>query len=198
MFPAPIQKLINDFCVLPGVGRKTAERFVLYLLKRPKNELASLIDDLSGLHKNIFRCAECGNYSMSPGLCPICQDSRRDKQMICVVEEAHDLYVLESTNQMAGVYHVLGGLLNPIEGLTEDKINIKKLLERVAKNQAKEVIIALNPDLAGETTTLYLKKILSPLKVKITRLARGLPMGSDIEYADEITLSNALLGRKEI
>ena len=196
-FPTTIQNLINEFAKLPGIGRKTAERFVFYLLKQPRTELESLAQSLTLLQNNIFQCSECANLSEAEGLCPICSSQQRDKTIICLVEEIHDLNVIEETNEYNGLYHVLGGLINPIEGLTEDKLNIKKLIDRIQKNNVKEIILALNPDMPGEATIIFIKKLLAPYNLTITRLARGLPMGSDLEYTDKVTLSSALKGRKE-
>lgn len=197
-YPPAIENLINAFSMLPGIGRKTAERFVFYLLKRQKSDLYQFAEHLKELHDNLHLCPNCYNFSGRQGLCTICADSNRDQQIICVVEEIHDLTVLENTREHQGVYHVLGGKIDPIEGIMADSLNIKKLVERVKSQQVRELILALNPDIQGEATILYLKKIFSTLPIKITLLARGLPMGSDIEYADEITLSNALKGRQEI
>jgi recombination protein RecR len=197
-FPQTIQNLIEEFTKLSGVGRKTAERYVFYLLKQHKDQLESFAQSLTQLQNSIFLCPECANFSESSGLCPICTSTNRDKATICIVEESHDLNVIESTNEYNGLYHVLGGTLNPIDGITEEKLNVKKLVERIANNGIQEAIIALNPDMPGEATTIFLRKLLQPYKIKITRLARGLPMGSDLEYADEVTVSNALKGRKEI
>lgn len=197
-FPLPIQNLINEFAKLPGIGRKTAERFVFYLMRQPKIEIESLQHAIANLQQNIHQCLQCGNLSEKENLCPICSNANRDAKILCVVEQIHDLNVIEETHEYHGLYHVLGGVINPIEGITEDQLNVKKLLERIKKNGIKEVILAFNPDMQGEATIIYLKNLLSRYPITTTRLARGLPMGSDIEYADEVTLSNALKGRKEI
>jgi len=196
-FPATIQNLINEFAKLPGIGRKTAERFVFHLLKQQKFELQNMINGLSGLQNNIYKCIHCGNLSETKDVCHICNNSNRNKQILCIVEEIHDLNVIEETQQYEGLYHVLGGVIDPIDGITEEHLSIKKLLDRIRNNNIEEIILALNPDMQGEATIIYLKKILSEFNIKTTRLARGLPMGSDIEYTDEVTLSNALKGRKE-
>lgn len=197
-YPPTIENLINSFSLLPGIGRKTAERFVFYLLKRPKGEINQFAEHLNDLQNNLQLCPNCGNFSGQAGLCNICSDPGRDKQTICVVEQIHDLTVIENTNEHKGVYHVLGGKIDPIEGMMADSLNIRKLIERVKTQGIQELILALNPDIQGEATILYLKKLFAPANIKITLLARGLPMGSDIEYADEITLSNALKGRQEL
>jgi len=197
-YPDKIDKLIQSFAMLPGIGRKTAERFVFYLLKQPKTELAQFASNLADLHDSNFSCPQCHNFSHQEGLCEICSDQKREPGLICVVEEIHDLNIIENTREFNGHYHVLGGKIDPIEGVSADKLTINTLFKRIKENNITEIIFALNPDIQGEGTILYLKNLLQPLGVKITLLARGLPMGSDIEYADEITLTNALRGRQEL
>lgn len=195
--PIPIQKLIEEFNKLPGIGQKTAERFVFYLLKQPKAEIVKLINALNNLISGINVCSECFNYcEKSP--CAICRDKSRDQNTICVVAESVDIIALEKVSEYRGRYHVLHGRINHIDDIGPEKLKIKELVSRIKKNKIKEVILALDANMDGETTALYLNKILKPLSTKITRLARGLPMGSDIEYADEITLASALSGRREI
>lgn len=194
MFPSSIQNLINEFNKLPGIGTKTSQRFVFYLLKKPKSEIEKLSCALNNLKDEIKLCGLCHCFT-SQDPCPICSDSKRDKTTICVVAETTDMAIIEATGEYNGVYHILGGTLNTLDGITPDTLNIKSLVEKVKNNEIKEIIFAFNPDIEGESTIMYLKKILEPCEIKITRLARGLPMGSDIEYADEITLSNALKGR---
>lgn len=195
--PETIQSLIQEFNKLPGIGEKTSERFVFYLLKQPKAELEKLGLAIEHLKDKIKICSICQNFGQSDP-CSICGDKSRDQKTICVVAEPQDILALEKTGEYKGVYHVLFGVLKPIEGVTPDKLKIDELLARVKKNNIKEIIIALNPDMEGESTTLYLKKLFSPFGLKITRLGRGLAMGSELEYADEITLTNALAGRKEV
>jgi len=197
-YPETINNLIESFSRLPGIGRKTAERFVFYLLKRPGAEIEKFAKNLYELQKHNFTCPDCFNFSENQGLCSICSDSTRNQNTICVIEEFHDLNVIEATGEYKGLYHVLGGKIDPPEGITPDKLKIKELLRRIQQNNIQEIILALNPDIQGEGTIIYLKNILKPLNIKLTLLARGLPMGSDIEYADEITLSNALKGRQEL
>lgn len=197
-FPAPIENLIESFSNLPGIGRKSAERFVFFLLKRPREELSLFAARLRELIDNHFLCPECFNFSETQNNCSICADSRRDKSILCVVEEVHDLNVIENTHEYHGLYHILGGKIDPMEGITAEKLNVKQLLARIEKDGIKEVILALNPDIQGEGTILYLKRLLQPYNLKLTLFARGLPMGGEIEYADEITLSNALKGRQEL
>ncbi|MFH0779771.1 MAG: recombination mediator RecR [Parcubacteria group bacterium] len=197
-YPDKIERLICSFSTLPGIGRKTAERFVFFLLKRPKAEIIDFVKSLAGVESENFFCSECFNLSESRGKCWICADSRRDESIICVVEEVQDLHGLENTNEYRGLYHVLGGKIDPLEGVSAGGLNIQKLIERIKTGKVKEIILALNPDMQGEGTTLYLKKLLVPYNIKITLLGRGLPMGGDIEYADEITLTNALKSRQPL
>jgi recombination protein RecR len=209
-FPPSLQDLIDHFSRLPGIGPKTALRFVFYLLKQPKEEIEKFSQAVQAVKNSIATCQVCQNFS-EKNPCPICADPRRDHSTICVVAEYQDLPVIENTGEYRGIYHILGGVLDPLHGVTPEQLKIKELVTRISnssatathkipntKNQVREVILALNPDLEGETTMLYLKKILAPYKIKLTKLARGLPMGSDLEYADEVTLSDALKGRKEI
>jgi len=196
-YPQSIQNLINSFSNLPTVGPKTAERYVLYLLKKSKDDLKIFAQNIIDLKEKIKICYLCNSISeTSP--CDICKNSGRDKGIICIVRDTKDIISLELTKQFTGVYYVLGGLLNSIEGINPDQLNIIKLKDRISKekNNIKELIIALSPTLEGETTSLYLIKLFQPLNLKITRLAKGLPMGSDLEYADEITLANALKYRR--
>ncbi len=187
----------------PGVGPRTAERFVFYLLRQPKEELDKLIQSLQQTRQSATICPVCFNPTLvSP--CEICRDPRRDKTTICVVAEPADLLAIEKTNEYHGVYHLLGGVIAAPAGITADKLRINELEQRLktllAGHQTKllEIILALNATIEGETTSLYLARLLKPLRVKITRLARGLPQGSDLQYADEVTLLNALEGRREI
>src|SRR3989339_334699 len=199
MSPTPhaLEQLIREFTKLPGIGPKTAERLVYYLLKQPKEELVSLADSLRQAKDEVVICRQCFRFA-DQDPCPICSDKRRDKSLLCVVAESQNIPVIEKTGAFAGHYHVLGGLISPLEGITPDKLKIAELEQRLKTNGVKEVILALNPDLDGETTSLYLAKLIKPIGIKVTRLARGLPMGADLEYADEVTLENAILGRKEI
>lgn len=199
MSPTPhaLEQLIREFTKLPGIGPKTAERLVYYLLKQPKEELVSMADSLRQAKDEVVICRQCFRFA-DQDPCPICADKRRDKSLLCVVAESQNIPVIEKTGAFAGHYHVLGGLISPLEGITPDKLKIDELEQRLKTNGVKEVILALNPDLDGETTSLYLAKLIKPIGIKVTRLARGLPMGADLEYADEVTLENAILGRKEI
>ncbi len=197
-YPSSIQNLIDMFSKLPTVGQKTAERYVFSLLKRDKNELESFAGALASLKEKITICKTC--YSLSESeTCSICADSKRDKKIICVIADFRDLIKIESTNQFSGVYHVLGGQIDAIKGIKPDQLRIKELLEKIKRENTQEVILALNPDFEGETTSLYLLKLLKQFSnLKITRLAKGLPMGANLEYADELTLTNALKYRNKI
>ena len=185
------------FSKLPTVGPKTAERYVFYLLKQNSEELQKFAQSIAELKENIRICEKCFSVSESSP-CEVCSSSNRDKNTICVVSNTRDMISIESTRNYNGVYHILGGVLNAIEGIKPEELNIKKLLERIQKDNIKEAILALSPTLEGETTSMYLAKILRPLNIKITRLAKGLPMGSDLEYADEITITNALNNRNAL
>ena len=195
--PQSIKSLIDQFSQLPGIGPKTAERFVFYLLKKDSVELKKFADNLGQLKDKIKICSVCQNYSEQDP-CLICQDKNRDQSIICVVAEPTDLAAIEKTGEFKGVYHILGGALNPLDNITPDKLKINELVGRIKKNRPKEIILGLNPDIEGETTALYLNKILKTLDIKVTRLAKGLPMGSDLAYADQATLASALNNRKSI
>jgi len=198
IYPNEIENLIEKFNKLPGIGRKTSEKFVFYLLKQKPEFLNEFANSILNLQKNLNFCQICNNFSGIQNLCEICQDTSRNKSQLCIVEDIQDLAVIESTKEYQGLYHVLGGQINPLEGITPEKLNIQKLIDRVKKEKFSEIILALNPDIQGEATSFYLIKLFKPLKIKFTRLARGLPMGSDLEYTDETTLTNALKGRQEI
>ncbi|TSC95630.1 MAG: recombination protein RecR [Parcubacteria group bacterium Athens1014_10] len=199
MYSSPIQNLIDEFNKLPGIGPKTSERFVFYLLKKPKEEVEKFIWAIKCLREKITLCSQCFNFS-EKNPCFTCANPKRNHSMICVVAEPQDIAVLEKTKEYQGVYFVLGGLLNSIRGITPEKLRIKQLIKKISLRQppVKEIILALNPNLEGESTVLYLTKLLKTREIKITRLAQGLPMGSELEYADEVTLSNALKGRREV
>lgn len=196
MYPKNIQNLIDDFSRFPTIGPKTAERFIFYLVKKSPADLERLAENIKNL-KSLAACSICGNFSENH-LCAICADKQRDQHTICVVAEPQDLMAIEKTKDYRGTYHILGGLIDVAHNTGPEQLTLKKLTQRIEKDSIKEIILALNPDLPGETTSLYLINLLKPLKIKISRLARGLPMGSDLEYADEITLSNALKRRETI
>ncbi len=197
MFPKTFQKLIAHFSLLPSVGPKMAERLVLYLFKQNKERIKQFARDLENFSGGIGFCKRCFHIA-EKDVCQICDDPKRDQSVICVVEDPLDVISIEKTRNFRGIYHVLGGTLNVMTPDEMKKLKINELVERVKNEKPKEVIIATNPTTDGETTALYLARILRPLHVKLSRLARGMPTGGDIEYADEITLSSALEGRKEM
>lgn len=182
---------------LPTIGPKTAERMVLYLLSKNEKELDELSKAILEIKGKIKKCAQCQNFSEKI-TCAICSDQKRDPSLLCIVAKPQDVIALEKTKTFHGVYHILGKTVNPIEGTRLEDLQTSHLFDRIQKQNVKEIILAFNPDIDGETTILALLKQLRPLQIKLTRLARGLPMGSDIEYADEITLSDALQGRKTL
>ncbi|MBU0707836.1 recombination mediator RecR [Patescibacteria group bacterium] len=195
-YPEPIQNLIEEFNKFPGIGPKTSERFTYYLLQRPVSEIEKLTRALQVIQKRINTCTQCFNLSeTSP--CSICQNKSRNNTILCVVAQSPQISLFEKTGEHKGLYFVLGGVLNPVDGVTPDNLRIKQLIERLKNSQPKiqEVILAFNLDVEGESTAIYLRKILRPYVQKITSLARGLPVGGDLDYADEITLASALKGR---
>lgn len=192
-----LDRLIDELNKLPGIGRKSASRIAFHLIALDEKEILKFSSILIEAKQNVKKCKICGNFSDKEE-CEICKNEFRDRSLICVVEDSRDIISLEKTGKYSGVYHVLGGKIAPLKGITPDKLNIVSLLERVASGGVKEVIIAINPDLEGETTSLYLNKILKNFEIKITRIARGIPIGGNIEYADSATISKALEGRQEI
>jgi recombination protein RecR len=199
LLPEPLQKLINAFERLPGIGPKSASRLAFYLLRAPEDAAEDLSEALSGLKQKIVFCQECFNITdAGRELCEICESQRRDGTVVCVVEEALDVLALERTGGYVGKYHVLHGVLSPIEGIGPDDLKIRPLIERVARGGVKEIILATNPSMEGDATALYLRQQLHPYSVQVTRLARGLPVGGDLEYADQNTLLRALSGRQEM
>lgn len=199
ILPEPIQKLINAFERLPGIGPKSASRLALYLLRAPDEVAQQLAEALSGLKERTSLCPECFNITLAGReRCEVCDDPQRDSTLLCVVEEALDVLALERTGGFRGQYHVLNGVLSPIDGIGPDDIKIRPLLERVRQGEVKEVLVATNPSMEGDATALYLNQQLRPLGVRVTRLARGLPVGGDLEYADQNTLLRALTGRQDM
>lgn len=197
--PEPIQNLITAFERLPGIGPKSASRLTFYLLRASPDISQQLSEALRDLKSATSLCQVCFNItSAGHEVCDICSDPRRDAASICVVEEPLDVMVLEKTGAFSGQYHVLHGLLSPIEGIFPEDLKIRPLIERVARGEVREVILATNPSMEGDATALYLQKQLTPLSVRVTRLARGLPVGGDLEYADQNTLLRALTGRQEM
>jgi recombination protein RecR len=196
-YPEPVARLIEALRALPGIGPKTAQRLTFFLLKRPAEEVQALAEAVGQLKQHIVHCAVCFNVTEeSP--CRICRDPARDGRALCVVEEPNDLLALERTGEFRGRYHVLLGALSPLDGIGPEDLKVRELLARLEGGETAEVILATNPNVEGEATALYLAKLLRPLGVRVTRIARGLPVGGDLEYADQVTLSKALEGRREI
>ncbi len=195
--PPPIARLIEALVKLPGIGPKTASRLAFYLLRAPDEEVMALAEALRELKQQTRLCEVCFHITdESP--CVICRDERRDHGLICVVEEPLDVLAIERTGEYTGVYHVLHGVISPMDGIGPEHLRIRELVERVEREAPREVILATNPSLEGENTAVYIHRLLTPLGLRITRLARGLPVGGDLEYADEITLVRALQGRQEM
>lgn len=197
MFAAPIQALVDELGRLPGVGPKSAQRIAFHLLEVDRQEALRLADSIAQVKERIRLCERCFNVSEAP-LCTICSDPSREASIVCVVEDPRDIVAVERTRELHGTYHVLGGALNPIEGVGPDELRIRDLLRRLDSEQIKEVILCTNPNLEGEATAMYLARLLTPLGLKVTRIASGLPVGGDLEYADELTLGRALVGRREV
>ena len=193
----PLVKLIEEFAKLPGVGRKTAQRFAFHILNLPEEKARDFSHEIMDARTKITKCPVCGNLTDGE-LCPICSAKGREAGLICVVEDPRDVLAFERTKEYNGVYHVLHGLISPMDGVGPEQINVKSLLERVAKGQVGEVIMATNPTVEGEATAMYIARLLKPLGVKVTRLAYGIPVGGNLEYADEVTLYRALAGRSEL
>lgn len=190
-----LETLIERFSSLPTIGRKTAQRLAFFLLKQEESEVRSLAEAIYHLKERVKMCTICGNLTEEDP-CPVCRDTRRDQSMICVVEEPNDMLVLERTNEFKGLYHVLGGALSPLDGVGPEQLKIRELLMRLSEEKGvHEVILALDPNIEGEATTLYLAKLLHPIVPKVTRIARGIPIGSDLEFVDDATLAKALEGR---
>lgn len=197
LFAKPIEKLIRELSKFPGVGAKTATRLAFYILRSSGEDARSLADSILAVKEKIRLCSECFNITdIDP--CLLCRNERRSKDLICVVEEPQDVAAIEKTAEYKGLYHVLHGVLSPLDGVGPDDLNLKQLVERVLGNDVKEVIVATNPKVEGETTALYISRLLKPFDVKVTRLAQGLPMGGELEYFDEATVSKAIEGRRVI
>ena len=196
-FPAALQELTDQFARLPGIGGKTAQRLAFHVLSLPLEDAESFAEAILNAKKEVKSCPVCQNLT-DRELCPICADPQRDQGVICVVAEPKDVIALERSREFNGTYHVLHGVISPLNHVTQDDIKIRELLRRVASGQIKEVIMATNPDTEGEATAMYISRLLRPMEVKVTRLAYGVPVGSQLEYADEVTLSRALEGRQEI
>ncbi len=195
VFIEPIGRLMNEFSKLPGVGKKTAQRYAYRIIDMSEGEARAFADAIVNAKRKVHYCRVCGNFT-EEDVCDVCKT--RDKSVVCVVKEPKDVIALEKLHEFKGVYHVLHGVIDPMNGVSPNDIRIKELLARVSGGDVKEVIMATNPDVEGEATAMYIAKILKPLGVKVTRIAHGVPIGSELEYTDEVTLSRALLDRKEI
>jgi recombination protein RecR len=197
VFAGPIQELVDELGRLPGIGPKSAQRIAFHLLEVPNEEALRLASAIAQVKDRIRLCERCFNVGEG-ALCAICSDPRRDSSIVCVVEDPRDIVAVERTREFHGTYHVLGGALNPIDGVGPDQLRVRDLLGRLTPESIAEVILCTNPNLEGEATAMYLARLLGPLGVKVTRIASGLPVGGDLEYADELTLGRALVGRREM
>ncbi|HVA44648.1 MAG TPA: recombination mediator RecR [Acidimicrobiales bacterium] len=197
MYAGPVQDLIDELGRLPGVGPKSAQRIAFYLLKASKEDALRLSRSIIEVKERISFCRRCFNVAEGE-LCSMCSDTRRDPSIVCVVEEPRDIVAVEKTGEYSGVYHVLQGAISPIEGIGPEQLRIRELLARIETESLSEVILCTNPNLEGEATAMYLARMLTPLGVKVTRIASGLPVGGDLEYADELTLGRALEGRRQV
>ena len=196
-FPAALERLTEQFARLPGIGGKTAQRLAFHVLSLPKEDAENFAQAILDAREHVHTCKICQNLT-DREICPICDDPQRDQSLICVVAEPRDVIAMERSREFQGVYHVLHGVISPLNHIGPDNLRIRELLDRVASGNVREVIMATNPDTEGEATAMYLSRLLRPLEVKVTRLAYGIPVGSQLEYADEITLLRALEGRREI
>ncbi len=192
----PIERLVEAFRRLPGVGAKTAARYAFAALELEDSELASFADALASIKRDVHKCPVCFSFSATEGLCSVCSSEKRDRSIVCVVENAKDVIVMEKVRGFRGTYHVLGGVLSPLDNISGDRLKIKELVSRVEEGTIEEVIVATNPTPSGDTTAAYIARVLEPYGVKVSRLAYGIPVGADIEYADEVTLYRALEGRR--
>ena len=197
IYTPALQKLIDELGKLPGVGPKSAQRIAFHLIKIPEQDALSLADAIQQAKKKVRFCETCFNMS-DEAICEICSDSQRDSSLVCVVEEPRDIVALERTREYKGLYHVLQGAINPIDGIGPEQLKIRELLERLKGNTTVEVILCTNPNIEGEATAMYLAKLIEPLGIQVSRIASGLPVGGDLEYADELTLGRALEGRRNI
>lgn len=197
IFPGALQNLSDHFARLPGVGSKTAQRLAFHVLSLPMDEAEDFAQAILSARREVHTCPRCQNLT-DRALCPICDDETRDQSVICVVAEPKDVIAMERSREFRGTYHVLHGVISPLNHVTQDNLKIKELLSRVADGNVREVIMATNPDTEGEATAMYISRLLRPLEVRVTRLAYGVPVGSQLEYADEVTLSRALEGRQEM
>ena len=194
---APLRKLAEKFARMPGIGRKTAQRLAYYIISLPAEESRALADAITEACANIHRCPVCCDYTEGEK-CAICDDDRRDAGLVCVVEQPQDLLAIERTREFKGVYHVLNGAISPMDGIGPEDINLRSLILRLQSDDVRELILATNPNIEGEATAMYIAKLVKPAGIKVTRIAHGIPVGGDLEYADEVTLSKALEGRREL
>ena len=197
-FPPALERLVEQFARLPGIGRKSAQRLALFVLSLPEEEAAAFADAIVSAKSAIHCCPVCQNFAEGDGLCPICASPKRDQSVICVVADPKDVIAMERSREYQGTYHVLHGVISPMNHVGPDDLRIRQLVERVAAGEVQEVIMATNPDTEGETTAMYISRLLRPFDIKITRLAYGIPVGSHLEYADDATLARALEGRREM
>ena len=196
-YSEPIDRLINEFSKLPGIGRKTAQRLAFHVINMDLKDVTGLSKALVDVKNEIKYCSVCCNISDSE-VCPICANSHRDPSTICVVEDPRDVAAMERTKDYSGRYHVLNGVISPMDGIGPDMLNIKELISRLGDGSVKEIIMATNPTIEGEATAMYISRLVKPMGIKVTRIAHGLPVGGDLEYADDVTISKALEGRREI
>ncbi|MBI4488973.1 MAG: recombination protein RecR [Deltaproteobacteria bacterium] len=203
-YPAPLGRLIRELCKLPGIGEKTAARLAFHMLKGEKKDILELAESIAKIKQEVGLCPSCfGLSEVNPGSgegreCKVCRDPKRERDEICVVEEPADMIAVEKSQEFKGLYHVLHGAISPLDGIGPESLRIKELLRRVEGSSVREIIVATNPTVEGEATALYLSKVIKPLGVKVTRIARGLPMGGDLEYVDAVTLGKAIEGRREM
>lgn len=196
-YPEPIAKLIEGFSKLPGIGPKTAQRLTFHVLNMEEKDVVDIAKALYNIKKNLHYCSVCQNVTdVDP--CHICNDKTRDKTLICVVQEPKDVIAMEKTKEYSGTYHILNGVISPMEGIGPEELKLKELLVRLEDEKVKELILATNPNIEGEATAMYISKLIKPFGIKVTRIAHGLPVGGDLEYADEVTLTKALEGRREL
>lgn len=196
-FPGALENLADQFARLPGIGGKTAQRLAFYVLSMPQQEAEAFAQAILTARQEVHTCPRCQNLT-DRALCPICDDPARDQSLICVVADPKDVIALERSREFRGVYHVLHGVISPLNHVTQEDIRIRELLQRIGEGDVREVIMATNPDTEGEATAMYISRLLRPMEVKVTRLAYGVPVGSQLEYADEVTLTRALEGRQEM
>jgi recombination protein RecR len=196
-FAGPLQRLIDEFKRLPGIGQKSAQRLAFHVLRAGREDAQRLAGAILDVKDKLGLCRRCNNISESE-LCQFCRDLNRDQSLLCVVEEPHNIVGIETTRQYEGVYHVLHGALSPLRGIGPEQLRIKGLIERIGDGQVREIIVATNPTVEGEATAVYLSKLIKPLGVRVTRIAMGIPVGSDLEFADEVTITKAMEGRREM